>query len=302
MPTNLRCEGNPFDSPSPIKVIAPSPPKATSITGTQQPNVLATADLLLEQLKELENLCSTVEERVQRKRQALQELECLISESTTADGSPRGPACPANTPISSRSRLVPPRLRGLFDLRGPGQKSKAEDNLSTHDDLGHSEEWVDDDEEALISPFDDKYALRQSPRKVEKDLPAIPHEEPGEVSESRIPRKVYVRRQVSSSRKLTGRTSGMVTRSTSHRRRPSVRSVKATNTALDFTTKGTMRRGSWKRSIIENVKTKGGTKVSSATENESAKDSARRKEKRKGLWSIYSVCSELALSGTHHGA
>ena len=313
MPTNLRYEASPFDSP--IKVVASSAPTATSITRTQQPDVLATADLLLEQLKELENLCSTVEERVQRKRQALKELEYLMSGSNTADGSPRSPACPANTPISSRLRLVSPRLRGLFDLRGPGRvnldaiqscldyspETQGQEKLSTQEDPGHSEEWLDDDEEGLLSPFDDKYALRQSPREVEKVLPAIPHEGTGEVSESKIPRKVYVRRQVSASRKLTGRSLGTVARSTSHRRRPSVRSTKATNTTSDLTTKGTMRRGSWKRSIMENVKTRGGVKVSSATENESAKDGARRREKRKGLWSIYSVCSELGLSGTHHG-
>ena len=315
MPTERRCEVNPFESP--IKAIASSAPTTTSDTRTQEPDVLATADLLLEQLKELENLCSTVEERVQRKRQALKELEYLILGPNSAEGSPRSPVCPANTPIRSRLGLVSPRLRGLFDLRGPGQanidaiqscldyspEAQTEDDISTREDPGHSEEWVDDDEEALLSPFDDKYALPQSPRKTEKKLPAIPREAI-EVLESKIPRKVYVRRQVSTSRRLTGRPPSAATRSTSHRRRSSVRSVKATNVASDLATKGTMRRGSWKRSILENVKPKGGVKVSSATENlnESAKDSARRKEKRKGLWSIYSVCSELGLSGTHHSA
>ncbi|KAH0833949.1 hypothetical protein J3R83DRAFT_11145 [Lanmaoa asiatica] len=179
MPAELRCEVNPFESP--IKPIASesSAPTAVSDTRTQQADVLVTADLLVEQLKELENLCSTVEERVQRKRQALKELEYLISGSNTTNGSPRSPVCPANTPISSRLRLVSPRLRGLFDLRGPGQanldatqscldyspETQIEDNLSTREDAGHSEEWVDDDEEALLSPFDDKYALRQSPLK-----------------------------------------------------------------------------------------------------------------------------------------
>ena len=36
----------------------------------------------------------------------------------------------------------------------------------------------------------------------------------------------------------------------SHRRRPSERSMKATNTSSDLTTKGSMRRGSWKRSTL----------------------------------------------------
>jgi hypothetical protein len=309
MPTELRREVNPFESP-----IVSSASTTTSDTRTQEPDVLATADLLLEQLKELENLCSTVEERVQRKRRALKELEYLILGSNSAEGSPRSPVCPANTPIRSRLHLVSPRLRGLFDLCGPGQANidaiqscldyspgtQTEDDISTREDPGHSDEWVDDDEEALLSPFDDKYALRQSPRKVEKRLPAIPREGASEVLESKIPRKVYVRRQVSASRRLTGRPPSVATRSTSHRRRSSMRSVKATNAASDLATKGTMRRGSWKRSILENVKTKGGVKVSSASENESAKDSARRKEKRKGLWSIYSVCSELGRNGTHH--
>jgi len=313
MPTEV----NPFESP--VKPTASSAPMMISDTRIQQPDVLATADLLLEQLKELENLCSTVEERVQRKRRALKELEYLILGSNSAEGSPRSPICPANTPISARLRFVSPRLRGLFDLRGPGQanldaiqscldyspEAQTEDNISTREDPGHSDEWVDDEEAALLSdsPFDDKYALRQSPPKVEKKLPEIPREGGGEVLESKIPRRVYVRRMASTSKRLTGRPPSAVTRSTSHRRRSSVRNVKVTNAASDPTIKGTMRRGSWKRSILENTKTKGGVKVSSAIENESAKDSARRKEKpRKGLWSIYSVCSELGLSGTHHAA
>ena len=316
MSTEPRCDINPFKSP--IKTTTSSTLTEVSRTRTQQPDVLATADLLLEQLKELENLCSTVEERVQRKRQALKELEYLILGSNSADESPRSPACPANTPIGSRLHLVSPRLRGLFDLRGPGQANldaiqscldyspeiQIEDNLSMREDPGHSEEWVDDDEEALLCPFDDKYAVRESPQKAEKALPVLPRERAREVLESRIPRKVYVRRQVSASGKLIGRSSGAVTRNTSHRRRPSVHSDKVTNAGSDITTKGTMRRGSWKRSILENVKTKGasGAKVLLAIENESAKDSARRKEKKKGLWSIYSVCSELGLSGTHHTA
>ncbi|KAI9457397.1 hypothetical protein HD554DRAFT_2177685 [Boletus coccyginus] len=184
---------NPFESP--VKATTFSAPMMTPDTRTQQPDVLATADLLLEQLKELENLCSTVEERVQRKRRALKELEYLILGPNSAEGSPRSPICPANTPISARLRFVSPRLRGLFDLRGPGQanldaiqscldyspEARTEDNISTREDPGHSDEWVDDEEAALLSdsPFDDKYALRQSPPKVEKRLPEIPREEGG---------------------------------------------------------------------------------------------------------------------------
>ena len=84
-----------------------------------------------------------------------------------------------------------------------------------------------DDEEGLFSPLDVKYAPRQSPRRVVKDMPAIPYEGTGEVSELRIPRKVQIRRQVAASRKPSGRSSGAVTRSTSHWRRPSVRSIKS---------------------------------------------------------------------------
>ena len=320
MPIELRCEENPFKSP--IKTRASSAPTTIPNTRTQRPDVLATADMLLEQLKELENICSTVEDRVQRKRQALKELEYLILGPNNEEGSPRSPACPANTPIGSRLRLVSPRLRGLFDLRGPGHANfdaiqtcldyspevQPQDDIFTREDHGHSEEWSDDnddDEKSLLSssesgsPFDDKYALRLSPRKVEKQLPSLPREAVGEVMESKIPREVYVRRQISTSRRLTGRPPSAVTRSNSSRRRPSLRSVKATNADSDLTTKGTMRRGSWKRSILENAKAKSGVKVSSsATENKTAKGAARRKEKRKGLWSIYSVCSEMGLSGT----
>ena len=315
MPIGPRCGTNPFKSPE--KVMISSATTEASRTRTQPPDVLATADLFLEQLKELENLCSTVEERVQRKRHALKELEDLIFESTTADQSPRNPSCPANTPIISRLHLVSPRLRGLFDLRGPGQANldaiqscldyspefqTEGGNISTREDPGHPDEWVDEDEESLLCPFDDKYAVPASPRKSEKTLPAIPRERAGETLESRIPRKAYVRRQVSASRRLTGRSPGAVTRNTSHRRHSSIRNAKTTNAGSELKTKGTMRRGSWKRSILENVKTQGSTRVLPAVENESAKGGARRKEKRKGLWSIYSVCSELGLSGTHHAA
>ncbi|KAG9311100.1 hypothetical protein JVU11DRAFT_9009 [Chiua virens] len=309
MSTKLVGATNPFESP--VK-----PKSDGTDVGAQQPDILATADLLLEQLKGLESLCSTVEERVQRKRRALKELEYLISESNSTEGSPRSPGCPANTPIHSRLRLVSPRLRGLFDLRGPGQANLdaiqscldyspgthgEDDNLSTCEDPGHSDDWVNDDEQALLFPYDDKDTLVQvSPKKVGKTLPALPREKGGEVLESKIPRKLYVRRQVSTTKRFTGRpASSAVIRSTSHRRRPSVRSSKATSASTDLTAKGTMRRGSWKRSIIENVQTKGGAKVSSTIENTSSKGNARRKEKRKGVWSIYSVCSELGLSGTH---
>lgn len=83
------------------------------------------------------------------------------------------------TPTGSRLRLVSPRLQGLFDLNGPGQANldtiqtcldyspevQLQDDISTCEDPGHSEEWLDDngdDEESLLStsesgsPFDDK--------------------------------------------------------------------------------------------------------------------------------------------------
>ncbi|KAF8130235.1 hypothetical protein EV363DRAFT_1490542 [Boletus edulis] len=175
MPAEPRAEVNVNPFASPIKTRTPFAPTTTSDTKAQQPDVLATADLSLEQPKELENLCSTVEERVQRERQALKELEYLILGSNSAEGSPRSPVCPTNTPIGSRLCLVSPRLRGLFDLRGPGQanldaiqtsldyspETQEKDDVSTREDPGHSEEWVDDDDEALLSgsPFDDKYTL-----------------------------------------------------------------------------------------------------------------------------------------------
>ena len=87
MPIELRSEENPFESP--VETMAFSAPTTTPNTRIQQPDVLATADLLLDQLKELENLYSTVEDRVQRKRQALKELEYLILGSNNEEGSPR---------------------------------------------------------------------------------------------------------------------------------------------------------------------------------------------------------------------
>ncbi|KIJ61258.1 hypothetical protein HYDPIDRAFT_116270 [Hydnomerulius pinastri MD-312] len=106
-------ETNPFQSP--IKGSIFTSPVALD-TEARQGNILATACLLLEQLQELESMCSTTEDRLQRKRQTLKELEDLISESN-ADVS-GSPACPTNTPVSNRFvRLTSPRLRGLFDRR-----------------------------------------------------------------------------------------------------------------------------------------------------------------------------------------
>ncbi|KIK95693.1 hypothetical protein PAXRUDRAFT_11281 [Paxillus rubicundulus Ve08.2h10] len=335
--TKRTCDTDPFASPTTETSEFPTSPAAFDIE-TQQSNVLATACLLLEQLQELENICSTTEERVRRKRQALQELEVLISGSN-AEVSPGSPACPANTPISHRfARMESPRLRGLFDLRGPGRINQEtlqsssdyspenrpeQDALRVKKNVDLEDEWVDDDEKALLGPFDDKYELCRDTKDppqtpdLEKALPGLPQEQVEVVGTRSFARKLHLRAQVLAlrrptvhsdvdsplSRKVDWRNSRAVARRSSNKRRPSVRSTKAFESQPELNTKGTMRRGSWKRSIMENTKAKGGAKkVSQADENANTKDSARRKERRKGLWSIYSVCSELGLNASHHAA
>lgn len=325
MTTKRTCDTDPFASPTTETSISLTSPAAFDIE-THQSNVLATACLLLEQLHELENICSTTEERVRRKRQTLQELEDLISGSN-AEVSLGSPVCPTNTPISHRfARRESPRLRGLFDLRGPGRINQEtlqsssdyspenrpeEDAFRIKKAVDPEDDWVDDDEEALLGPFDDKYELcgdtKDPPQtsNLEKALPGLPQEHDEVVETRSFARKLYLGGQVLAlrrptahsdvdsplSRKADWRGSRAIARRSSTKRPPSVRSAKAFESGPELNTKGTMRRGSWKQSIMENMKAKGGArKVSQADENANAKDGTRRKQRRKGLWSIYSVC------------
>ncbi|KAF8841049.1 hypothetical protein BDN67DRAFT_1010962 [Paxillus ammoniavirescens] len=337
MTTKRTGDTDPFASPTTETSVFPTSPAAFDIE-THQSNVLATACLLLEQLQELENICSTTEERVRRKRQTLQELEDLISGSN-AEVSLGSPICPTNTPISHRfARLESPRLRGLFDLREPGRINQEtlqsssdyspenrpeEDALRIKRKVDPEGDWVDDDsdEEALLGPFDDKYELcgdtkdpPQTPN-LEKTLPGLPQEHDEVVETRSFARKLYLGGQVLALRRPTvhsdvdsplsrkARGSRGIARRSSTKRRPSVRSAKAFESGPELNTKETMRRGSWKRSIMENMRAKGGArKDSQADENANAKDNVRRKERRKGLWSIYSVCSELGSNAPHHAA
>ncbi|KAF9228111.1 hypothetical protein BS17DRAFT_773069 [Gyrodon lividus] len=328
MTPKCTCDTDPFASP--IKTsVCPRSPVGFDIE-THQSNILATACLLFEQLQELENICSTTEERVLRKRLALQELESRISGSN-AEVSLGSPACPTNTPISHRFvRLESPRLRGLFDLHGPGRinpeapqsasdyspENRPEEDSSGGKAAGDPEEdWVDDDEEAMLCPLGDKYERhedKKDPPKtldVEKVLPGLLHKPVPYPATKMFARKLHLPSQALTlrppteidsplSHKADRHGSRAVARKSSNKRRPSIRSPKAFESGSDFKTKGTMRRGSWKRSIVENMKVKGGARRGSrADENANTKDNARPKEKRRGLWSIYSVCSEL-----HHAA
>ncbi|KAF8430594.1 hypothetical protein L210DRAFT_3508275 [Boletus edulis BED1] len=227
MPAEPRAEVNVNPFASPIKTRTPFAPTTTSDTKAQQPDVLATADLSLEQPKELEKHCSTVEERVRRKRKALKELEYLILGPNSAEGSPRQ----AN-------------LDAIQTCLDYSPETQAEDDLGIQ----------------RSSPFDDKHALRQSPLKVEKSLSTISREGTGEV--------LAEKSLCSKTRFCVKEADGSTTERCG--------AEYLTSSPSQFETP---RPGSWKRSILRNPKPKGG-----ATEKKTARDSARRKEKRKGLW------------------
>ncbi|KAH7882202.1 hypothetical protein F5I97DRAFT_436838 [Phlebopus sp. FC_14] len=307
---------NPFASP--MNAVPKASPAKVDIQAHQD-NVLATACLLLEQLRELETICATTEDRVQHKRLALKDLENLVSEPSRTGDISDTPACPTNTPVSHRFiRFKSPRLHGLFDLRGPGRinpesiQSAAdyspeypvqESPPQAEEHKDGDDEWVDDDEQAPLYPFGDEHAYNQeqenkgSPKTPGKeDTPLLAYEQAMALaanmeSESQpLLQHLYATHTDSPVSRKTD-TSRVLARKSSNRRHPSVRCVKAFESASDVKTKGTMRRASWKRSIMA----KGGPRRVSQNDGEGAK------EQKKGRWSIYSVCSELGMNARHRG-
>ncbi|KAH7925011.1 hypothetical protein BV22DRAFT_1034524 [Leucogyrophana mollusca] len=147
-------------------------------------NILTTSCILLEQLQTLEQLCDTTQSRVEHKREVVQALE---SEARTlgidvtreaSDSSVRKEGGGASlkviddTPGSRRVRLPSPRLRGLYDVHGPGRlnfdgiqtsadfspRSAFSDDSceGVDDDATTQDGWVDEDEDEE-APFIDHH-------------------------------------------------------------------------------------------------------------------------------------------------
>lgn len=154
---------------SPIPTVNVQPRTQTSIrTPLNHFNALTTACILLEHIQTLERLRDETQQRVEAKRQKLHFLEAftpkrglrdVLSESIVTQ------QLTQDTPTSTHSSHFPsPRLRGLYDVHGPGCANQ--DSLQTTADFSslslvelsiygrdHEVVWEDDDDdEALLCP------------------------------------------------------------------------------------------------------------------------------------------------------
>ncbi|KAG2131689.1 hypothetical protein DEU56DRAFT_454838 [Suillus clintonianus] len=133
-------------------------------------NALTTACILLEHIQTLERLRDETQHRVESKRQTLHFLEAITPKRKLRDALSESIVTQQqmqNTPTSTRSYHPSPRLRGLYDVHGPGCANK--DSLQTTADFSplslvnlsiygrdHEVVWEDDDEEALLCPSADE--------------------------------------------------------------------------------------------------------------------------------------------------
>lgn len=154
---------------SPIPTVSVQARRQTSIRTTplNHFNALTTACILLEHIQTLERLRDETQQRVEAKRQKLHFLEAstpkrglrdVLSESIVTQQQMQ------DTPTSTHSSHFPsPRLRGLYDVHGPGCANQ--DSLQTTADFSslslvelsiygrdHEVVWEDDDDKALLCP------------------------------------------------------------------------------------------------------------------------------------------------------
>ncbi|KAG1740182.1 uncharacterized protein EDB91DRAFT_362515 [Suillus paluster] len=149
-----------------MSVPSPSSVRQTSArTPLNHFNALTTACILLEHIQSLERLRDETQYRVESKRKTgalfwrrttrKWRLREALSESTVTQEQMQ------HTPTSARNHYPSPRLRGLYDVHGPGCANQ--DSLQTTADFsplsladlsvygrGHEVVWEDDDDEALL--------------------------------------------------------------------------------------------------------------------------------------------------------
>ncbi|KAG1816380.1 uncharacterized protein BJ212DRAFT_189239 [Suillus subaureus] len=147
-------------------------------TSTRTPlnhfNALTTACILLEHIQTLERLRDETQHRVEAKRQKLHFLEAFTPNRRLRDALSESIVTQQlkqmqDTPTSTRnSHSLSPRLRGLYDVHGPGCANQ--DSLQTMADFSplsladlsiygrdHEVVWEnDDDDEALLCPSADE--------------------------------------------------------------------------------------------------------------------------------------------------
>ncbi|KAG1733748.1 hypothetical protein EDB19DRAFT_1210460 [Suillus lakei] len=162
--------GNPIMvSPTPAGNIQPRRQTSTR-TPLNHFNALTTACMLFEHIQALERLRDETQHRVDAKRQTLHFLEAITPKRSLRDALSESIVTQQqmqNTPISARSRSPSPRLRGLYDVHGPGCANQ--DSLQTTADFSplslvdlsiygrdHEVVWEDNDDEALLCPSADE--------------------------------------------------------------------------------------------------------------------------------------------------
>lgn len=154
-----------------VSPIPASDVQQTSTRALNHFNALTTACILLEHIQTLERLRDETQHRVEAKRQKLHFLQAFTPKRRLRDALSESIVTQQqmqDTPTSTRSSLCPsPRLRGLYDVHGPGCANQ--DSLQTTADFsplslgdlsiyGRDYEvvWEDDDDEALLCPSADE--------------------------------------------------------------------------------------------------------------------------------------------------
>lgn len=156
-------------------MVSPIPVGNAQLRGQMTPlnhfNALTTACILFEHIQTLERLRDETQHRVEAKRQKLHFLEAFTPKRSLRDALSESIVTQPqmqDTPTSTRSSHSPsPRLRGLYDIHGPG--SANQDFLQTTADFSplnlvnlsiygrdHEVVWEDDDDEALLCPSADE--------------------------------------------------------------------------------------------------------------------------------------------------
>ncbi|KAG0708380.1 hypothetical protein DFH29DRAFT_892206 [Suillus ampliporus] len=144
--------------------------KTSTRTSLKHFNALTTACILLEHIQTLERLRDETQHRVEAKRKTLHFLEATTPKWRLRDALSESIVTQQqvpNTPASARNQYPSPRLRGLYDVHGPGCANQ--DSLQTTSDFsplsvvdlsvyGRDYEvvWEDDDDDALLCPSADE--------------------------------------------------------------------------------------------------------------------------------------------------
>ncbi|KAH7911874.1 hypothetical protein BJ138DRAFT_1149672 [Hygrophoropsis aurantiaca] len=307
-------------------------PFLESAAGNRSFNILTTSCMLLEQLQSLEQVYDATQTRVEHKRAILlalqsecNELGIVISgeeredplEGWTEQDSP-SLNIDDDTPLSRRTRLASPRLRGLYDLHGPGKLNLYDIQTSADftpksafsDDSCHDEgttgedldgEWIDEDiaenlpfiiHETESGDDHDVHTIRiiTPPKDESTSSPPLNQNTFSATAKFTAHGEQHDHGLLTSEREWAP----VLARKSSNRRHPSVRSAKTFQSAFSKKMKPSNRRTSAKLELSERTHTSARDKISPQIIVHPRANSIK-KVKRRGLRSIYSVCSELGI-------